>query len=75
MNVDTLNEKLASICIWLFFLTLIICLAIRIIRDIKTFKEKLIIILAFIISFVMIIVAIFVIIFMAKEFLVCFPLK
>lgn len=67
MYADTLNEKLAAICIWLFFIGVILCTAIYMIRYTKTTKPKWIKILSYVVSYMMIITAIFFMFYILKE--------
>lgn len=72
MYVDTLNEKSAAICIWFFFLFLILCLAIRMICHTKTTAEKWIKTLTYIVSCMMIIAVAFILFEIIREFMRCF---
>jgi len=72
MYADTLNEKLAAICIWLFFLVLLLCVAIHMIQYTKTIKQKWIRILTCSVSCVMIIAVMFVIFDIVREFIISF---
>lgn len=72
MYVDTLNEKLAAICIWFFFLFLILCVAIHMIYYTKTIAQKWIKILTYIVSCIMIIAVAFILFEMIREFVICF---
>lgn len=72
MYVDTLNEKLSAICIWLFFLSVIWCLTVRMIRYTKIIERKWIRILTYRTSFIMFAAVILITFEMIKEFVVCF---
>ena len=72
MFVDTLNEKLAAICIWLFFLILLLCVAIYMIKYAKSIKQKGIKIFTYTVSCIMIIAVMFVVFDIAREFIIVF---
>lgn len=72
MYVDTLNEKLAAICIWFFFLFIILCVAIRMIYYAKTIEQKWIKILTYIVSCVMIIAVALFLFEIIQELIICF---
>lgn len=72
MYVDTLNEKLASVCIWLFFLSLISYIAVVAFKHTKTVKQKRIRILTYsVFTFALIAVA-FISFDVIKEIFNCF---
>lgn len=72
MYVDTLNEKLAAGCIWLFFLILLLCVAMHMIQYAKAMKQKTIKILTYTVSCIMIIAVVFVAFDIARELSISF---
>lgn len=72
MYVDTLNEKLSAICIWLFFLSIISYVAVLMVRHNKTVKQKWIKILTYIVSSIMLVAVAFMLFEMIREIVSCF---
>jgi len=72
MCVDTLNEKLAAICIWSLFLSIIVCVAFRLFQYIiKTTEQKWIKILTYITCTMMLAAAALMAFKIIKEFVMC----
>ena len=71
MYVDTLNEKLSAICIWLYFLSVISFVAVLMIRYIKTVGKQWINILTYIVSSIMLIAVAFMSFEITREFINC----
>ena len=71
-NVDTLNEKLSAIFIWLFFLFVFVCLIIRIIKSTRTSEVKWLKILTYIICCFMILIAGICLFEVLRQLVICF---
>ena len=72
MYVDTFNEKLSAICIWLFFLSIISYMAVLMVRHTKTVKQRWIRILIYIVSSIMLVAVAFMLFEMIRELISCF---
>ena len=72
MYVDTFNEKLSAICIWLFFLSIISYVAVLMVRHTKTVKQRWIRILTYIVSSIMLVAVAFVLFEMIRELIIGF---
>ena len=72
MYVDTFNEKLSTICIWLFFLSIISYVAVLMIRHTKTAKQRWIRILTYTVSSIMLVAVAFMLFEMIRELISCF---
>lgn len=72
MYVDTFNEKLSAICIWLFFLSIISYVAVLMVRHTKTVKQRWIRILIYIVSSIMLVAVAFILFEMIRELISCF---
>lgn len=72
MYVDTMNEKLAALCIWLFFLSIISYITVIMIRYTKIVKQKWIRILTYIVSIIIFAAVAFMLFELLREFLDCF---
>ncbi len=71
MYVDTLNEKLLAICIWLYFLSVISFVAVLMVRNTKTVSRKSIKILTYTVSSFMLIAVAFMLFEIIREFINC----
>ena len=71
MYVDTLNEKLSAICIWLYFLSVISFVAVLMVRHTKTVGKQWIKILTYVVSSIMLIAVAFFSIEIIREFINC----
>mgnify|MGYP003296752739 CR=1 FL=1 len=71
MYVDTLNEKLAAICIWLFFLSVVARTALLMFKYTKTIKHKWIKILTYITCIIMLAAVAFILFETINELFIC----
>lgn len=72
MYADTLNEKLSAICLWIFFLAIISCTAILMVRYTKTEKQRWIKILTYTTAAIMLVAVAFVLYLVIGEFVSSF---
>ncbi len=68
---DTLNEKIVAICIWLFFLSVIACMAFLMSKYIKKAKQKWIKILTYVTCSTMLAAVAFMLFETIKELVMC----
>ncbi len=71
MYVDTLNEKLSAICIWLYFLSVISFVAVLMVRHTKTVGKQWIKFLTYIVSSIMLFAVAFMSFEIIREFINC----
>ena len=71
MCVDTLNEKLSAICIWLYFLSVISFIAALMVRHTKTVSKQWIKILTYVVSSIMLIAVAFISFEIIRESINC----
>ena len=74
MYADTLNEKLAASCIWFFFLSVILNLAVLMVRYTKAVKQKWIRMVTHIASFVLVAAVAYMLFETVRELIGCFAL-
>ena len=75
MYVDTLNEKLSAICMWLYFLSAISYVAVLMVRHTKTVGKQWIRTLIYIVSSIMLVAVAFMLFEIIREFINCFFYK